>query len=89
MNPNLIPADDFPEPHMARKDFEVEVKNCRYVQSGVGVKLRRPVVRETQPGELLPDTPDPATGRNGGWYAVGLVIAALFLALGLAQWVRA
>lgn len=41
--------------------------------------------RNTQPGELLPNTPDPAEGRNGGWYAFGLVVLAAFVGVALAQ----
>lgn len=44
--------------------------------------------RETQPGDLLPVSPDPAVGRNGRWYAVLAVIACAVLANVLAQVMR-
>lgn len=45
--------------------------------------------RDTQPGELLPNTPDPAEGVGAGWWAFGFVVASAFLGVGLAQWWRA
>ena len=38
--------------------------------------------------EALPDTPDPAWGRNGRWYAVFLVLGCFVVALVAAQVVR-
>jgi hypothetical protein len=48
-------------------------------------ELANGTTRATQPGELLPNTPDPAEGRNGGWYAAGLVVLAAFAGVALAQ----
>jgi hypothetical protein len=48
-----------------------------------GPQHRWPVVRETKPGALAPNTPDPAEGVSGFWIALGLVGAIAALVLGV------
>ena len=45
--------------------------------------------RDTQPGELLPNTPDPAVGSDSGWWVAGIMLTAFVAALWLAQWATA